>query len=107
MKGITTVRAGICGKTTVSSAEFDEKTGLCTLHIITDCPHFQKVVDKLDGASVNPAEEFAWDTSKIHAAMRETCSHTACPVPAGIVKAVQVASGKKGAADASISVRAE
>jgi hypothetical protein len=107
MKGITTVKAGVCGKTTVASAEFDEKSGLCTLHIITDCPHFQKVADKLEGRAVKPAEEFAWETSTIHAAMRANCSHTACPVPSGMLKAVQVACGKKPAANADIMVKSE
>ena len=107
MRGFATVKAGACGKTTAVTAEFDERSGLCTLHLETDCPHFQKVAEKLNGITVRPSDEFAWGTSKIHAAMRENCTHTACPVPSGVVKAVQVACGKKEAVDAEISVRAE
>jgi hypothetical protein len=102
-----TIKAGACGFTTIATAELDEKSGAYTLHIETDCPHFAKVAAKLEGLEVVPAEEFAWETSKIHNAMRENCSHTACPVPSGIMRAVQVACGKKPPAEASISVSAK
>jgi hypothetical protein len=103
MKGSATIHAGACGQITKATADFDEKTGLCKLHIETDCPHFAKVADTLEGVQVKPGEEFAWETSQVHKAMRAHCTHTACPVPAGIVKAIQVATGKKSPAQASIT----
>ena len=107
MKAVATIHAGACGHVTVVEATGDPADGTCLLHIQTDCTAFEKVAEKLEGAKVLPAEEFDWAKSRIHAAMRENCSHTACPVPAGIVKAVQVAAGKKQPVDASISLAVE
>ena len=103
MKGSAIINAGVCGQITKATADFDEKSGLCKLHIETKCPHFAKVAEKLEGVEVKAADEFSWETSQVHKAMRENCSHTTCPVPAGIVKAIQVAIGRKGPAEASIT----
>ena len=106
MKASSTINAGACGFNTKAVADFDEKNGICKLQIDTNCPHFAKVAEILNSSELRPAEEFAWDTSKVHKTMRENCSHTACPVPSGILKAVQVACGKKPPVDASIGVKA-
>jgi hypothetical protein len=104
VKAVATIHAGACGQTTAVEATCEGADGSCLLHIQTDCPAFAKVAEKLEGVKVVPAEEFDWAKSRIHAAMRANCSHTACPVPSGIMKAVQVASGKKPPVDASISL---
>ncbi|MFA5257197.1 MAG: hypothetical protein WC360_03520 [Opitutales bacterium] len=52
---------------------------------------------------LRPSDEYDWEKSVVHATMRENCTHTACPVPSGIIKAVQVASGLKPPVDASIT----
>ncbi|MBN1403182.1 MAG: hypothetical protein JW942_01780 [Opitutales bacterium] len=95
------IDAGVCGFTTDVSAKFDAETGICDLKVDTKCPAFAKVAAKIH--SVSPAEEACWGKSVIHNTMRENCSHTACPVPAGIVKAVQVACGMKAPVNASIT----
>lgn len=100
MKATSTIMAGACGFTTRAKADFDEKSGNCTLSFDTNCPHFAKVAAVLH--EVHPDEEFNWEKSRIHAAMHANCSHTACPVPSGIVKAVQTACGKKAPATATI-----
>lgn len=102
MKARAKIDAGACGFKTNVVADFDEKNGTCSLFIKTDCPHFAKVAAVLK--DVKPSEEFAWETSQIHKAMHANCSHTACPVPSGIMKAVQVAVGKKQPANATIEV---
>lgn len=102
MRAKSIIKAGACGQTTNVFADFDEKSGVCKLAIDTTCPHFAKVASLL--REVKPAEEFAWETSQVHKTMQANCSHTACPVPSGILKAVQVACGKKLAANASIEV---
>jgi len=101
MKTTVTITAGACGFTTKASADFDPATGMCKLEISTPCPHFGKVAAELD--AVAPGEEFDWAKSHIHNKMHALCSHTACPVPAGLVKAVQVACGKKSPVNASIT----
>jgi hypothetical protein len=102
MKAKATIDAGACGYKTNVVADFDEKSGDCALFIKTDCPHFAKVAAVLH--HVKPSDEFVWETSQVHNAMHANCSHTACPVPSGIVKAVQVACGKKPPVNASIVV---
>lgn len=102
MKASAKIDAGACGFKTNVVADYDEKSGDCALFIKTDCPHFAKVAAVLH--KVKPSDEFAWDTSKVHKAMHGNCSHTACPVPVGILKAVQVAVGKKMPVNAVIEV---
>jgi nitrite reductase/ring-hydroxylating ferredoxin subunit len=95
------INAGACGYISTVQADFDKESGLCAIKVDTKCPAFANVADKVH--SVRPKEEFAWESSQIHNAMRANCSHTACPVPAGMVKAVQVACGMKPPVNASIS----
>jgi len=101
MKSKVSINAGACGYVTKVEADFDKETGLCALKIDCTCPHFNKAAEKLH--AVRPSEEYNWEKSVVHATMRDNCSHTACPVPSGIIKAVQVASGMKKGVNASIT----
>ena len=103
MKGSATINAGACGQITKATADFDENTGLCTLHIESKCPHFAKAAEKFEGAKIRPGDEFSWETSQVHKIMHTNCTHTTCPIPSGILKAVQVAIGKKEPSQASIT----
>ncbi|HNX04303.1 MAG TPA: hypothetical protein PKI32_02310 [Opitutales bacterium] len=107
MKATTITNAGACGFTTTAVAECQPGSPTCHLSVETNCPHFAGVAAKLNGADLAVADEFDWGKSRVHAAMRENCTHTACPVPGAIIKAIQVASGKKPPVDAKITVRAE
>ena len=107
MRGIVNVMSGICGMITEIRATSDDHTSMVNLEINTRCESIQKLADDLK--MVNPVEEisFSGDGPKTMRMAAKHCKHAACPVPSGIVKAVEVASGLALPKDARISVRQE
>lgn len=84
--------AGICGfKTVVEATKVGKEA--CALSITSDCPAIQRLAEQL--TQVNPLEEisFAGSLPKTLQLGMIHCSHAACPVPVGIIKAVEVAAG--------------
>jgi hypothetical protein len=80
--------SGVCGFVTVVEATMDGK--VCNLQITSECAAIQKLAQEL--TQVNPYREIS--TKR---AMPQTlemgvkhCTHAACPVPVGIIKAVEV-----------------
>jgi len=83
------IHAGICGFTTVVEATMDGK--VCILEINSDCEAVRKLARNL--SQVEPFQEISF-----RGVMPRTiemgiahCAHAACPVPVGIIKAVEVA----------------
>ncbi len=99
------IDAGICGFSTRVTAETDGED--CRLAITSECPHVMKMAAALD--RVDPFGEIGWhgEPPRIHATAAATLPHAACPVPAGIVMAVEVASGLALPRDASIRVSSD
>ncbi len=96
------IKAGVCGKTTEVDAAMDGK--ICNIVIKSDCTAIQKLAEELK--QVNPMMEIAFKPKTptvIEMGMRH-CFHAACPVPAGIIKAVEVAAGYALPVDAGITV---
>ena len=93
--------AGICGFNTTVDVKMN---GSCDISIDSECQSIQKL-----GASlkhVNPFEEISF-RGEGPATLREAtkhCAHAACPVPAGIIKAVEIAAGLALPADATIKL---
>ena len=76
----TTVKAGVCGKTTTIYATPSEDMMTVNIRIESDCP----MVAKNPEMSVVAYEKvYAWATENIR--------HTACPVPCAIVKSLEAA----------------
>ncbi|MFN8596054.1 MAG: hypothetical protein U0559_07710 [Anaerolineae bacterium] len=80
--------SGVCGFTTTVEATMDGK--VCNLSITSDCAAIRKLGEEL--TQVNPFREIS-----TRRAMPQTlemgakyCTHAACPVPVGIIKAVEV-----------------
>ncbi len=80
--------SGICGFSTVVEATMDGK--VCNLQITSECAAIRKLAQEL--TQVNPYQEIS-----TRRAMPQTlekgakyCTHAACPVPVGIIKAVEV-----------------
>jgi hypothetical protein len=74
------------------------------LAIDSDCPTIQQLAREL--RQVDPMEEITYRgkgprTLKL---AREHCLHPSCPVPAGIIKAVEVEAGLALPKDVAISV---
>ena len=104
MRGIVNVMSGICGMITEIRATSQDQTGLVNLDINTRCESIQNLAGELK--VVNPLEEISFkgegpNTLRMAA---KHCKHTACPVPSGIIKAIEVASGMALPEDAKIEV---
>jgi len=80
--------AGNCGYNTEVEATMDGK--VVKLHIASECPAMQKMAEGLK--EVNPYQEISFKRAmpKIHEAGHKHCTHAACPVPVGIIKAVEI-----------------
>ena len=107
MKGIVKVMSGICGMLTEVRATSDDGAGTVKLEFNTRCEGIQKLADELK--EVNPFEEisFRGEGPKTLRLAAKHCKHAACPVPTGIIKAIEVASGLALPKDAVIEVKKE
>lgn len=80
--------AGNCGYTTRVEAQMNGR--VCQLSITSDCSAIRKLAEDLK--EVNPIQEISSRRAipKTLEAGLKYCTHAACPVPAGIIKAVEV-----------------
>ncbi len=64
-----------------------------TLHIESECPGIRRIADEL--SAVDPYDEIAarGANSRLLALGLQHCVHASCPVPVGILKAVEVTAG--------------
>ena len=85
----TTVKAGVCGKTTTIYATPTEDMMSVNIRIESDCP----MVSKCPELCINAYEEVGapFNESKVYAWATENIRHTACPVPCAIVKSPEAA----------------
>lgn len=99
--------SGICGMITEIRATVDDPLKKVHLEINTRCESIQKLAEDLK--DVDPMEEisFRGKGPKTLRMATKHCKHTACPVPSGIIKAIEVASGLALPKDASIQVSQE
>ena len=107
MRGIVNVMSGICGMITEIRATSNDQSGMVNLDINTRCESIQKLAGELK--VVNPEEEISYrgDGPKTLRMATQHCKHSACPVPSGIIKAIEVAAGLALPADAHIKVAQE
>ena len=96
------VFSGICGFTTRIEVEEKEKyVALCRME--GECPNCSKVAAILVKEPLNVMDElFRKGQSKVMEACRANLPHISCPVPAGILKALEVGVNLALPADASI-----
>jgi hypothetical protein len=97
--------AGVCGFNTTVQAKMDGV--VVNLEIHSECQAIQKLSEHLK--QVDPMHEIS---ARRHVPRTlETgmkyCSHAACPVPSGIIKAVEVAAGLALPRDATIRLSKE
>ena len=104
---IARIDSGICGEhTTVEATKLEGYH--VAVHVESTCPHILKVAAEIP--EVDALHEISSRRGKsvpkvINAGLR-FCAHTACPVPAGIIKAVEVAAGLALPKNATIEVQA-
>jgi hypothetical protein len=82
------IYSGNCGMTTTVEATMNGKG--CKVSITSNCEAIRKMAKEL--TEVNPYKEISFRRAmpKIHEAGQKYCYHAACPVPVGIIKAVEV-----------------
>ena len=107
MRGIVNVMSGICGMITEIRATSHDPSGVVNLDINTRCESIKALADELK--VVNPEEEISYggEGPKTLRMAAKHCKHAACPVPSGIIKAIEVAAGLALPKDASITVTQE
>jgi hypothetical protein len=86
------IDAGICGHTTSVNAQLKEKYQV-ELEILSDCKHIQKLAENLKQVDAMNEISFRRGSPEILTRGAEFCTHASCPVPVGIIKAVEVAAG--------------
>ncbi len=84
------VDAGVCKMKTLITAK-DNGMGLIEIDIKSDCPNVLRMSWKLEPMSPYAEVEAPFDQSSVYKLASDAIPHTACPVPAGIVKALEVA----------------
>ena len=83
------ISSGVCGHTTTVEATMDGK--VCKLNITSTCKAIQQIAAELP--EVNPLQEISAKRAvprTLEMGLKH-CYHAACPVPVGIIKAVEVA----------------
>jgi hypothetical protein len=93
---------GICGF--VAEVKAKMEGDLCALDIACECEPVQEMAKEL--TQVDPMTEigFHGDGPQVLKMFAKHCPHPACPVPSGILKAVEVAAGLALPKDATITV---
>jgi hypothetical protein len=96
------IQSGICGFSTTVVARADGS--VCSLTITSDCPAIERLAQDLH--EVNPWEEITYrgNGPRTLRLAQEHCPHPACPVPSGIIKAIEVEAGLALPKDAVITV---
>lgn len=96
------VTSGICGFTTTVEAHQEGRQ--VKLRISSDCSAVRRLAEEL--AEVEPFQEisFRGEGPRTLKAGAKYCRHPACPVPVGIIKAIEVEAGLALPADAIIKV---
>ncbi len=80
--------AGACGITTNVKAKMDGRN--CNLEIESSCKNIQHLSEELK--QVDPYQEISFQRGmpKTYEAAFKHIPHAACPVPSGIIKAIEV-----------------
>ncbi len=96
------VHAGVCGFNTTVETTMDGE--VCKISIQSECSAIQRLGQELTG--VDPYQEISWrrKTPQTLEMAARFCKHAACPVPVGIIKAVEVEANLALPADVTIKV---
>ena len=96
------IAAGACGFITTVEATMEGRQ--VRLKIDSDCKAIQKLAENLH--EVDPMGEISFRKGmpKALEAGAKYCIHSACPVPVGIIKAVELAAGMNLPVDATIKL---
>ncbi|MCL2509664.1 MAG: hypothetical protein FWF07_01110 [Methanomassiliicoccaceae archaeon] len=99
-----TVDAGVCKFITVIIAKPNPDTGMVDLDIKSDCPNVLKMSWTLQSVCPYTEVEAAMSETETYKVASEALPHAACPVPCGVVKAIEVAGGLGLKRDVTIKI---
>jgi hypothetical protein len=99
------INSGICGH--IATVETKMEGKVCKVSITSDCEAIRKIAQEL--TEVNPLQEISCRRAIPQTLQmgQKHCFHAACPVPVGIIKAIEVAAGLALPKDAVIKVSKE
>ena len=82
------IQSGICGHVSTVEAKMDGK--ICKVSITSTCKAIQQLAQEL--TEVNPMMEISYKRATPQTLQMglKHCFHAACPVPVGIIKAIEV-----------------
>jgi hypothetical protein len=96
------IDSGICGFEAVVETRMDGAR--CLVSIESECEAIQKLAAEL--TEVEPYGEISFRGTGPHTLQlgAKHCFHTACPIPVGIIKAIEIEAGLALPADATIKL---
>lgn len=99
------INAGICGFTT--TVRTHSEGAAMKVRIESECEHIKKLAEAL--TEVDPYREITFRGAGplTYELAREHCAHAACPIPVGILKAIEVEAGLALPKDVTITVTKE
>ena len=95
--------AGVCGFSTRVEAVKNEDYSV-VLKITSECKDIQKLAEEIPEVNAFEQISFRRGVPTVLEKAQKYCSHASCPVPAGIIKTVEVAAGLALPADVSIRI---
>jgi hypothetical protein len=84
------INAGVCGFITTVQADSEDLQN-AQLKITSDCPNYKILEQELTEADAFKECFSKLGEGEIYKACAKYCKHAACPVPSGIIKAVEIA----------------
>jgi hypothetical protein len=100
---IARINAGVCGYHTTVKAQADGNY-LVALQIESQCEAIQQLAEHLTEVNALNEISFQGDPPETLRKGAKHCTHAACPVPSGILKAIEVAAGLALPVTATIEV---
>ena len=97
------ILAGICGFTTTVDAQ-QNGDGQITLDIQSECKSIRRLAEALREVDAFREFTFRGEGPLTLQLASKYCSHAACPVASGIIKAIEVEAGLALPADVSIKL---
>jgi hypothetical protein len=98
------IQAGVCGFETTVEACLGDDGRTCEIRLASPCGAVAELGDRLGALDAFQEISHAGAGSTVLRLARELCHHTACPVPVGIIKALEVEAGLALPAEARISI---
>ncbi len=99
-----TVDGGVCKMITTIEAKSNPDTGMVEIEIHSDCPNVLRMSWSIQPICPYTEVEGKMCETDVYKLASESLPHAACPVPCGMVKAVEVAGGLGLKRDVTIKI---